>query len=46
MSLSNQNENQQLPNTFSPSTSFTTDNPVELRINSDNKLESNTESIS
>jgi hypothetical protein len=46
ISLSNQKENQQLLNTSSPSTNFTTDNPVELRINTNNTLESKTENIS
>ncbi len=40
ISLSKQKENQQLLNTSSSSTNFTTYNPVELQINANNKLES------
>jgi hypothetical protein len=40
ISLSNKKENQELLNTSSPSTNFTTINPVELQINANDKPES------
>ena len=46
ISLSGPKENQQLPNTSSPSINFTTDHSVELRINANNKPESKKKNIS
>jgi hypothetical protein len=46
ISFSDPKENQQLPDTSSPSINFTTDNPVELRINTNNKSESKKKNIS